>query len=66
MAYNEKQKEYTMRYLDKLKQIRFRVTYEEYDRYKEAVEKSGYPSLTQFCKDAIEEKIERIGKDKGE
>ena len=33
MAYNEKQKEYTMNYLDKLKEIRFRVKPEEFERY---------------------------------
>ena len=31
MAYNEKQKEYTMNYLDKLKEIRFRVKPEEFE-----------------------------------
>ena len=32
MAYNEKQKEYTMNYLYKLKEIRFRVKPEEFER----------------------------------
>ena len=33
MAYSEKQKEYTMKYLEKLKEIRFRVRPEEYQKY---------------------------------
>ena len=40
MAYNEKQKEYTMNYLDKLKEIRFRVKPEEFERYEKAAKKS--------------------------
>lgn len=39
MAYNEKQKEYTMNYLDKLKEIRFRVKPEEFERYEKAAKK---------------------------
>lgn len=61
MAYNEKQKEYTMKYLDKLKEIRFRVKPEEFDRYEAASKKAGYSSMRQFYIDAINEKIERIG-----
>ena len=60
MAYNEKQKEYTMNYLDKLKEIRFRVKPEEFERYEKAAKKAGYPSMRQFYLDAINEKIERI------
>ena len=48
MAYSEKQKEYTMKYLEKLKEIRFRVRPEEYQKYEEAAEKAGYPSMRQF------------------
>lgn len=60
MAYNEKQKEYTMKYLEKLKEIRFRVKPEEFARYEEAAKKAGYSSMRKFYMDAIEEKIEKI------
>lgn len=60
MAYNEKQKEYTMKYLDKLKEIRFRVKPEEFERYEKAAKKAGYPSMRQFYLDALEEKVQRI------
>lgn len=62
MVYDKKQKEYTMKYLEKLKEIRFRVDPNEYDRYKKAAEKAGYPSMRQFFIDAINEKIEKIEK----
>lgn len=60
MAYNEKQKEYTMKYLDKLKEIRFRVKPEEYDVYEKAAQKAGYPSMRQFYLDALDEKVKNI------
>ena len=60
MPYNEKQKEYTMRHLKKLKEIRFRVQQEEYKRYEEAAKKANYPSMRQFYMSAIEEKIKKI------
>lgn len=60
MAYNEKQKEYTMRYLEKLKEIRFRVSPEEYEVYEAAAKKAGYPSMRQFYMDAIDEKVKKI------
>ncbi|WP_279005118.1 cag pathogenicity island protein [[Clostridium] scindens] len=60
MAYNEKQKEYTMKYLDKLKEIRFRVKLEEFERYEKAAKKAGYPSMRQFYMDAINEKVEKV------
>ena len=60
MPYNEKQKNYTMKYLSKLKEIRFRVKQEEYEKYEEAAKKAGYFSLRQFYIDAINEKIEKI------
>lgn len=60
MAYSEKQKEYTMKYLDKLKEIRFRVKPEEYERYEQAAKQAGYPSMRQFYMDAIQEKVEKI------
>lgn len=61
MSYNEKQKEYTMKYLEKLKEIRFRVTPDEYERYEKAAKQAGYPSMRQFYLDAIEEKISNLG-----
>lgn len=60
MAYNEKQKEYTMKYLDKLKEIRFRVKPEEFKEYEEAAKKAGYPSMRQFYIDALNEKVKRM------
>lgn len=62
MAYDEKQKEYTMKYLGKLKEIRFRVKPDDYKRFSEAAKKAGYPSMRKFYLDAIEEKIARINK----
>jgi len=60
MAYSEKQKEYTMKYLEKLKEIRFRVKPEEYQRYEKAAKEAGYPSMRQFYMDALSEKVEKI------
>lgn len=64
MAYNEKQKEYTMKYLEKLKEIRFRVKPEEFKAYEEAAKQGGYSSMRQFYMDALSEKVERIEKAK--
>ena len=60
MAYSEKKKEYTMKYLEKLKEIRFRVQPEEYERYEAAAKQAGYPSMRQFYLDAINEKVDKI------
>lgn len=60
MAYDEKQKEYTMKYLEKLKEIRFRVKPEEFEIYEKAAKKAGYPSMRQFYLEAIQEKVEKI------
>lgn len=60
MAYNDKQKEYTMKYLEKLKEIRFRVKPDEFTQYEEAAKQAGYTSMRQFYMDAINEKIEKI------
>ena len=60
MAYNEKQKEYTMKYLEKLKEIRFRVKPEEYEKYEQEAKIAGYSSMRQFYLDALQEKIEKI------
>lgn len=56
MSYN---KDAILRYLKKLKEVRFRVTQEEYARYEEAAKAQGYESMRQFLIAAIEEKIER-------
>lgn len=50
-------KEATMRYLAKLKEIRFRVQPEDYERYEQAARKMGYESMRQFYLDAIEKLI---------
>lgn len=60
MAYNNKQKEYTMKYLEKLKEIRFRVKPEEYLMYEKAAKEAGYPSMRQFYMDALAEKVKKI------
>lgn len=57
MVYNEAQKKATMKYLGGLKEIRFRVKPEEYEKYKAAAKEMGYKSMRQFYMDAIEEKI---------
>lgn len=59
MPYNEKSKERTMRYLDKLKEIRFRVKPEEYEMYEKAAKSSGYTSMRKFYIDALEEKVKK-------
>lgn len=60
--YNEKSKERTMRYLEKLKEIRFRVKPEEYEKYEQAAKSGGYMSMRQFYIDSINEKTEKIMK----
>jgi len=57
MAYDEKSKVRTMKYLSTLKEIRFRVKPEEFERYEQAAKAGGYKSMRQFYMDAIEEKI---------
>lgn len=60
MPYNEKSKERTMKYLEKLKEIRFRVKPEEYARYEQAAKQGKYQSLRQFYVSAINEKVDVI------
>ena len=60
--YSEKQKEATMRYLKKLKEIRFRVKQNDYERYIDAAKKAGYEDMRPFYIDAIEEKIKKSDK----
>lgn len=64
MAYNEKQKEYTMKHLKSLKEIRFRVKKDEYARYESAAKEANYPSMRQFYLDAINEKIQNDKKNR--
>lgn len=56
--YNENAKKSTMRYLAKLKEIRFRVKPEEYEIMCQAAEDQGYSSMRQFFLAAIHEKID--------
>ncbi len=60
MSYDENRKKYTMKYLSKLKEVRFRVRQDEFEKYEEAAQKAGYSSMRQFYIDAISEKIEKI------
>ena len=55
--YNESSKKATMKYLEKLKDIRFRVKPEDYARYEAAAKGAGYTSMRQFYLDAIEDKV---------
>ncbi len=59
--YNESQKKATIKYLQKLKDIRFRVKPEEYQEMQDAAKKAGYSSMRQFFLDAISDKINSIG-----
>ena len=60
MPYDEKSKQRIMKYLEKLKEIRFRVKPEEFTKYEAAARKAGYPSMRQFNLDALNEKTEDI------
>ena len=53
MAYDEKQKQYTIEYLKGLKEIRFRVKPEEYAAMEKFAKEAGYKSMRQFYLDAI-------------
>lgn len=55
--YNENTKRNTMKYLAKLKEIRFRVKPEEYEAMRKAAEAKGFSSMRQFFLAAIYEKI---------
>lgn len=59
--YNESHKKATIKYLQKLKDIRFRVKPEEYQMMQDAAKKAGYSSMRQFFLDAISDKINSIG-----
>ena len=58
--YDEKSKKRTMKYLEKLKEIRFRVKVEEFEEFETAAKESGYTSMRQFYLDAIKEKIKKL------
>lgn len=51
-----------MKYLKELKEVRFRVTPEEFAEYEEAAKKAGYNKMRPFYMDAIREKMEKIKK----
>ncbi len=60
MPYDEKAKQRTMKYLEKLKEIRFRVKPDEFSKYETAAKEAGYPSMRQFYLDALNEKTNKI------
>lgn len=57
-VYNERQKRSIEKYLSKLKEIRFRVKPEEYERMQEAAAAQGYSSMRQFFLAAINDKMQ--------
>ena len=59
-SYDEKSKQRIIKYLEKLKEIRFRVKPDEYARYEAAARIAGYPSMRQFYLDALNEKTDAI------
>lgn len=62
--YNENTKRNTMKYLAKLKEVRFRVKPEEYEAMREAAADQGFGSMRQFFLDAINQSIERSNEKK--
>lgn len=58
--YDEKSKKRTMKYLEKLKEIRFRVKVEDFEEFETVAKESGYTSMRQFYLDAINEKIKKL------
>lgn len=66
MPYNEKQKKWTMDYLGNLKEIRFRVSQEDYEKFKVAAHDFGYESMRQFYIEALNEKVDKLNEDSGE
>ena len=60
MPYDEKAKQRTMKYLEKLKEIRCRVKPDEFSKYETAAKEAGYPSMRQFYLDALNEKTNKI------
>ena len=60
MAYNERQKETTIKYIDeKLDTIRFRVKRGEKAIFEAETQKAGYSAYSRFIIDAINEKAGR-------
>ena len=57
-TYNERQKKSIEKYLSRLKEIRFRVKPEEYERMQEAAAAQGYSSMRQFFLAAINDKMQ--------
>ena len=61
MMYNENQKNRTIKYLKTLREIRFRVKPEEYERWENAAKQAGFASMRQFyiyCIDKAADEIE--------
>lgn len=52
--YNESKKKATIKYLATLKEIRFRVKPEEYDKMQKAAHDQGFASMRQFFLAAID------------
>lgn len=59
-VYNSKQKQWTLNYLKKLKEVRFRVKPEEYEKFEKAAKTGEYASMRAFFIDAINEKIKNL------
>ena len=64
MPYDENAKKRIMKYLKKLKEIRFRVKPDFFEVCQEAAEIAGYESMRQFYLDALQDKIDEIMKDR--
>lgn len=60
--YTEAQKKATLKHLNSLKEVRFRVKPEDYERYQESALNMGYDNMRPFFLDAIEEKINNFQK----
>lgn len=58
MAYTEAQKRASMKYQKGLKELKFRIKPEEYERIAEAA-KNAETSVRAYCLDAINEKMEK-------
>lgn len=58
MAYTEAQKRASMKYQKGLKELKFRIKPEEYERIAEAAKKAE-TSVRAYCLDAINEKMEK-------
>lgn len=62
MTYTEAQKKASLKYQATLKEVKFRIKPEAYERIAKAAERAG-ASVRAFCLTAIDEKIERTEKE---